>query len=153
MLKKIAIGGLLALAVLLNACASVPMAPTDQDFALKKFEPPMDGKAGAYVYRNSFVGQALKKNLYLDGRMIGQTANKVYFYTDVLPGEHTLSTESEFGNNDLQFNAEAGKNYYFEQYIKIGVFSGGANIKAVSEDEGRAAVSECNLAKSQSAFE
>lgn len=63
-------------------------------------------------------------------------------------GEHTLSTEFEFSDNSLKFDAEAGNNYFFEQYIKMGVFVGGANLKQVSEQEGKKQVLECQLAKS-----
>jgi protein involved in sex pheromone biosynthesis len=69
---------------------------------------PEGDKAGLYVYRNTFVGQALKKTVYLDGSEIGETANKVYFYKDITPGEHQLSTESEFSDNSITFHASGG---------------------------------------------
>ncbi|MFC3609514.1 DUF2846 domain-containing protein, partial [Stutzerimonas tarimensis] len=56
------------------------------------------------------------------------------------PGAHTLSTESEFGDNLLQLNAEAGKNHYVRQSIKLGLFVGGAKLTEVSESEGQKAV-------------
>lgn len=147
MFRQVVIGAALLGSTFLTGCASVPMAPMEQDLALKKFEAPANGNAGLYVYRNSFVGQALKKTVKLDGNVIGETSNKVYFYKEISPGEHALSTESEFGDNLLTFTAEAGHNYFFEQYIKMGVFVGGANIKAVSESEGMAGVTECKLAR------
>ena len=79
--------------------------------------------------------------------MLGETANKTYFYKTVVPGSHTLSTESEFGNNSIVFEAVGGKNYYARQYIKMGVFVGGANLELVGEEEGRKEVLECGLAK------
>ena len=147
MLRKFVIGVSLGASFFMTGCASVPMAPVEQDTAMKKFEAPTDGNAGVYVYRNTFVGQALKKTVTLDGQVIGETANKVYFYKKITPGEHVLSTESEFSDNTLNFSAEAGHNYFFEQYIKMGVFVGGANVKAVSESEGMAGVNQCNLAQ------
>lgn len=128
-------------------CASVPMASNEEDAAAKQFTAPPSDKAGVYVYRNSFVGQALKKSLTLDGTLLGETVNKTYFYKSVAPGSHTLSTESEFGNNSIVFEAVGGKNYYARQYIKIGVFVGGANLELVGEEEGRKEVLECGLAK------
>jgi hypothetical protein len=133
--------------VLIAGCATVPLAPNDQDLALKKFPVPSENNAALYVYRNSFVGQALKKNIYLDGQFVGESANKVYFYREITPGEHQLSTESEFSDNSLVFQAESGQKYFAEQYIKMGVFVGGANLKMVSEEEGMKNVLECNLAK------
>jgi len=137
---------LLIATLALAGCASVPMAPPEQDAASKTFAAPPADQAGLYVYRSTFVGQALKKTLYLDGVMIGETANKVFLHRLISPGEHKLSTESEFSDNDLTFTAEAGKNHFFEQYIKMGVFVGGANLKAVSEEEGKKYVLECREA-------
>jgi hypothetical protein len=140
--------GLLAMLVFfVTGCASVPLASAEADAARKRFDPPADGKAGVYVYRDSFVGQALKKTVSMDGKALGATSNKVYFFKEVEPGPHIISTQSEFGDNSLDFNASPGLNHFFEQYIKMGVFVGGANIKAVSESEGKAGVLRCKLAQ------
>jgi hypothetical protein len=143
-------GSFLAVCVavlLASGCASVPMGDTSQDAALKTFAAPSDGKAGVYIYRNSVVGQALKKNLYLDGEFLGESANKTYFYRQIEPGEHTVSTESEFSDNELKFVSEAGKNHFIRQYIKIGVFVGGANVELVAEEEGKKGVLASGLAR------
>lgn len=132
---------------LLTGCASVPMAPKEQDAASKTFNAPSSGMAGVYIYRNSFVGKALTKRLSIDGVVIGETANAVYFHREVKPGKHTLATQAEFGENTVDFNAEAGKNYFFQQYIKMGTFTGSAGIQAVSEEEGKQNVLQCNEAK------
>lgn len=148
MLRKL-LSAISVLAVcIVSGCASVPMESHEVDSQLKSFAAPQNGNAGVYIYRNSFVGQALKKTISLNGVAIGESSNKVYFYKEVAPGEHTLSTESEFGDNSLKFTAEAGRNYFFEQYIKMGVFVGGANLKAVSEAEGQAGVAASRLARS-----
>ena len=123
------------------------MASKAEDTSLKEFSKPAADKSGLYVYRNSFVGQALKKDLYIDGVRAGETANKVYFYKEIAPGKHQLSTESEFSDNSISFEAQGGNNYFAEQYIKMGVFVGGANIKMVSDEEGMKNVRECSLAK------
>ena len=132
---------------LLSGCASVPMASMEQDAAAKKFSQPAADKAGLYVFRNTFGGQALKKTVSLDGALIGETANKVFFYKQITPGTHTLSTESEFSDNAITFQADSGKNYFSQQYIKLGVFVGGAGLVMVPEEEGKRQVLECGLAK------
>lgn len=136
----------LATILFVSGCASVPMAPASQDAALKTFAPPPEGVAGVYIYRNSFIGQAIKKNLYLNGEFLGQSANKTYFYRQVEPGEHTVSTESEFSDNALRFVAQDGLNYFIRQYIKMGVIVGGANVELVPEDEGKEGVLSSGLA-------
>ncbi|OYT96775.1 MAG: hypothetical protein CFE49_05480, partial [Pseudomonas sp. PGPPP3] len=68
-------------------------------------------------------------------------------YREISPGAHVLATESEFGDNTLNLTAEAGKNLFVRQYIKMGVFVGGANLEQVSDSEGRKGVSETELAR------
>jgi len=140
-------GALIALGLLFTGCASVPLASYEADQVAKKFTEPTDRTASIYIYRNSFVGQGLKKTVRLDNQPIGDTANMVYFHRTVKPGLHQLSTESEFGYNTLSFTANAGMTYFFEQYIKMGVFVGGSNLKEVSETEGKINVLKCHLAQ------
>lgn len=149
MFKKALLVATIIFVALLTGCASVPMAPVEQDRALKAFSRPPADKAGLYIYRNSLVGQALKKNVYLDGLLLGETANKTYFYKEIKPGQHQLSTESEFSDNTIKFQAEGGKNYFARQYIKMGVFVGGAGLEMVPEQEGMEEVRQCNLAQSR----
>ncbi|WP_110686348.1 DUF2846 domain-containing protein [Salinicola aestuarinus] len=143
MIKRTVLGGLIAATLLVSGCASVPMGSSEEDRALKQFPVPPDNQAGLYVYRDSFMGKALKKTLTLDGRPLGKTANGVYFYETIAPGEHELATESEFSDNAIRFSANAGKNYFVEQYIKLGVFVGGANLELKPEAEGMQALREC----------
>jgi len=138
---------LFASLLILAGCASVPMAPKDQDAASKTFKAPSEKMAGVYIYRNSSYGSALKKAIKIDETVLGQSAKYTFFHKEVAPGEHTLSTQSEFGENILKFTAEEGKNYYFRQYIKMGVFVGGSNFESVTEEVGKKGVLECSEAK------
>jgi len=147
MLKKMLILFTLAFSIYLTGCATVPMAPTADDQLRKQFSAPAEDKAGLYIYRNSTFGGALTKVIYIDDQVVGASAPMTYFYRVISPGQHTLSTQSEFSNNDLIITANPGFNYYVRQYMKMGVFVGGANLELVSEEEGRKGVSECNLAK------
>jgi len=146
MLKKILILLILAVSTYLTGCATVPMASVEKDNERKEFALPPQESAGLYIYRNTRLGGALKKTVFVDGRSVGETAPMTYFYMDVEPGVHVLSTESEFSNNDLEIKTRGGQNYFVRQYIKIGVFVGGANLELVSEEEGKQGVLECKLA-------
>ncbi|MCK4711050.1 MAG: DUF2846 domain-containing protein, partial [Gammaproteobacteria bacterium] len=97
--------------------------------------------------RNSSFGGALKKSVYIDGELIGETAPMTYFFKEVHAGKRKLSTESEFSENDLILDTESGKNYFVRQYIKMGVFVGGANLELVSMENGKKGVLECKLAQ------
>lgn len=136
-------------ALFLAGCASVPMGSKEADNQAKTFASPSSGNAAVYVFRNSFVGQALTKALYIDAKLIGMSANKVYFYKELPAGKHTISTQSEFSDNALEITLEAGKLYFVRQYIKMGVFVGGANLELVSEEEGKKEVLQCSLAAPQ----
>jgi len=146
-MKKIVVISSLLVAALMSGCASVPKASKEKDAAAKTFAAPAAGQSGIYIYRDSFVGQALKKNVYIDGKLIGESSNKVFFYSALPAGTHKLSTESEFSDNAIELKTEEGKNYFVEQYIKMGVFVGGAALKPVSETEGKKAVQKCSLAQ------
>jgi hypothetical protein len=131
----------------LSGCASVPMATQEKDAVSKTFAAPPVNQAGLYVYRNSSLGAALRKTVSIDGAPIGKTAPNTYFHRVINPGAHTLSTESEFGDNAITFDAVAGKNYFARQYIKMGVFVGGSGIEIVSEQDGKAGVLETQQAQ------
>lgn len=146
MFKNLILSATFITIALLTGCASVPMESKAQDAARKEFTKPPDDKAGLYVYRNSSFGAALKKNVYIDDVLIGETARLVYFYKEISPGKHKLSTESEFSDNAIEFEAKGGNNYFAQQSIKIGVFVGGASIEMVPEEVGMKGVLECALA-------
>lgn len=131
----------------LAGCASVPMAAVEEDAEKKLFKAPPPHLAGLYIYRNTNLGAALKKNISIDGQIIGESAAMTYFYKTLEPGKHMISTESEFSDNALQLEMKGGTNYFVKQYIKLGVFVGGADLIPVEENEGKKGVLECKLAK------
>lgn len=137
-----------AILAALTGCASVPMAPKERDAASKTFQAPSAGKAGIYIYRDTIIGQGVKRLLSIDGTIIGATVNKVYFHREVAPGTHTLSTQSEFSDNEVTINVRAGNNYYYQQTMRPGVLvGGGSNISAIDDEEaGKQAVLRCREA-------
>lgn len=134
-------------ALMVVGCASVPMESSQKSSDVKKFLPPADGKSGLYIYRYGSFGGALKKDVWVDGKCIGETAPNVFFFEEVAANkEHKISTESEFSPNDLLLKTESGKNYYIQQYIKFGLAVGGAGVKVVDEAEGQKQISGLGLA-------
>lgn len=144
-MKKIALLALVS--VLFTGCASVKMEDDGITTKAKKFAPPSAGNAGLYVYRDSFVGKSLKKDILVDGKCLGESASDVFFRTEVSGGkEHQISTESEFSPNTLKLIFDAGKNYFVRQYIKMGAFVGGADLELVPEAQGKEAVAKLGMA-------
>lgn len=147
MYKKLAAFGFLA--ALLQGCASVPMEADQASSNAKKFDKPPVGSANLYIYRATKVGQGLKKDIWLNGDCVGQTANNIFFLKEISGdgAEHKLATESEFSPNYLLLKADSGKNYFIEQYIKMGVFVGGANLRLVDETKAKNTIAKLKLAK------
>lgn len=144
---SIKVFALSAAVCLLSGCASVSMESKDKSEAAKKFDKPAAGNAGIYIFRTSGPGAALKKDLWIDGKCVGESAQKVFFYQQVKgDAEHTISTESEFSPNDLIVKTATGSNYFVRQYIKLGLFVGGANLELLPEEEGKKEVSQLELA-------
>jgi len=138
----------LTVALLVSGCASVDMASKAESAKAKEFNPPSQGNAGVYVYRDSFVGKALKKDVWIDGKCIGESAPDMFFYTEVAGGNnHKIDTESEFSPNTLELMFEAGKNYFIRQFIKMGIFVGGAGLEQIPEEQGKIAVAKLEMAK------
>ena len=114
----------------------------------KQFTLPPEGKAGLYIYRDSSFGGALKKDVLIDDKCVGETAPNVFFYKEVdADKEYKLSTESEFSPNDLMLKVKSGMLYFIRQYIKMGVFVGGAGLELIENTKGKEAVKELEMAK------
>lgn len=146
MFKKISTSTVIA--ALITGCASVPMESKEISEKAKNFAPPSQGQAGLYIYRTAGVGAALKKDILVDGKCVGESAQNVFFYEEVKGNqEHTIATESEFSPNEIKLAVVEGINYFIRQYIKMGVFVGGANLEVISETEGKEAIKNLEMAK------
>lgn len=144
-MKRIAL--VVLMSALFTGCASVKMESAEATAKAKQFGPPTAGNAGLYVYRDSFVGKSLKKDIWVNKACLGESAPDVFFRTEVAGGkEHEIATESEFSPNTFKLMVEAGKNYFVRQYIKMGAFVGGADLEQVTEAQGKEAVAKLGMA-------
>lgn len=145
MLKKLIVSLSLAGAVLLTGCASVPMATPEQDSKAKQFSTASD-KANIYIYRNETMGSAVKMPLLLDGVSVGDTVAKTYILKQVSPGTHNIVSKTE-NDATLNLDAQAGKNYYVWQEVKMGVWAARSELHEVDASKGQKAIKECKLIK------
>ncbi|CAK7071633.1 MAG: hypothetical protein DELT_01920 [Desulfovibrio sp.] len=138
---------LFAVLLCMPGCASVPLATPEMSSSAKEFAPPSANMAGLYIYRSSFGGQALKKDIWVNGECVGQSANDVFFYREV-PGdtEHTIATESEFSANELKVMVQSGMNYFIRQYIKMGFFVGGAGLEVIDPETAKEIIAKLDMA-------
>ena len=142
---RLSIFSVLLVSALLAGCASVPMGDPAADASAKQFAPVPD-KSVVYVYRNESFGAAVKMDVSVDGKAVGQTASKTYFRLVVDPGHHQV--DSQTGTSKMDLDTEAGKVYYVWQEVKMGVWSANSALHLEDAGKGQADVRECNLIKS-----
>jgi uncharacterized protein YceK len=143
MRNRLALLVLLVVVSLLTGCASVPMASIEHDTQAKTFAVESD-KANIYLFRNEFVGPAVKMDVVLDGKPVGQTVAKSYMKFELKPGQHTLISKAE-KDDVLYVNVEAGKNYFVWQEVKFGIPYARSLLHLTDEQTGKAGVLECKL--------
>lgn len=129
--------------VLLSGCASVPMAPLDEDARAKGFAPAPNA-ASLYIYRNESFGAAIPMTVSVNGRALGQTAAQTYFRLDVAPGKYNIESHAE-NVSMLPLTTEAGKNYFVWQEVKMGLWMARSLLQQTDETRGRAGVMESKL--------
>lgn len=132
--------------LLMSGCASVSMMTADDDTRAKSFAVQKD-KANIYLYRNETFGAAIKMPVSVNGKVAGQTASKTYFLWQVSPGTYDISSLTE-NTSTIKLIAEAGKNYFVWQEVKMGLFMARSDLKQVDEETGRKGVAECSRAES-----
>lgn len=132
-----------AMILLLTGCASVPMAPMDLDTKAKDFSPAPN-KASLYIYRNESFGAAIPMTVSVNGKTLGQTAAQTYFRLNIMPGKYSIESHTE-NVSSLPLSAEAGKNYFVWQEVKMGMWAARSLLQQVDESTGRAGVIESKL--------
>lgn len=137
----------LVLAAGLVGCASVPMGDAKKDSSLKAFTAKPD-TAGVYIYRNENFGGAIRMDVEIDGKPIGQTAAKTFLYKEVAPGKHTVTSKSE-NSDSIEIDAVGGKLYYIWQEVKMGFLYARTRLQLMGEEEGRKGVLETQLAETR----
>jgi len=142
MLRKLASVALILMGLV--GCVSVPMGDPQQDLALKAFSAKPD-VAGIYIYRNETMGAAVRMDVEVDGKPLGQTGANTYFYTEVSPGKHMVTSKAE-NTDSLEVDTVAGKLYYIWQEVKMGVLYARTKLHLVTEAEGKKGVLETKLA-------
>lgn len=136
-----------AITVNLVGCASVNMGDPQQDAAAKKFTAPKEN-AAVYVYRNESMGAAVKMDVEIDGKPVGQTGAKTFLYKEVAPGKHTITSKAE-NTDSVEIDAKPGTLHYVWQEVKMGVLYARTKLHLVDEAEGQKGVTETKLAETK----
>jgi hypothetical protein len=134
-----------SLCMMLSACSSVPIAPSEMDMKAKNMKPPQD-KALLYIYQNDW-GNGSKVSIMLDDddRFIGQVDNHTYLVWLVNPGTHKIAVmDKDLGSKIISIDIKAGQTYYIEQWFPRS-FTNMIDLKVVDKLVGLEAIKECKL--------
>ncbi len=106
-------------------------------------EAPTD-KALIYVLRPTIFGMKIHSKLAADGEWKGVNRGRTYFFFTLEPGEHYFCSESE--NQDyLKLNVEAGKTYYLQQKVELGVWKARTNLVVMTDEQGKDKLKDVHL--------
>ncbi|MBT6601125.1 MAG: DUF2846 domain-containing protein [Nitrospina sp.] len=135
------------------------MESAERNTTAKKFNPPSEGRAGLYIFRKTnLVGGADPKDVWIDGKCIGETVPSVFFYKEVEgdKGHNVFYQPSDYKENPtetylktygppkgLTIQVKSGMNYFIHQYINFGDH----NFVLVDEEQGKEEVSKLDMAK------
>ena len=93
-----------------------------------------DGKGLVVFYRtNKFAGGAIRFNLNHASGTLGQLLRGTYLYKSVDPGEHTFWSQV-ISKDSITIVVEAGKTYYVEGVVRMGLYAGRPNFNQVSKE-------------------
>ena len=130
----------------LPGMASVPMESAQITKVAKQFNPPSDGMAGLYIYRNTTRGGFHYINVWIYSKCIGSTAPDVFFYEEVEGGRSyrisSAYTSEEPSPNDPLIKVKSGMNYFFQQNLNFA----STDLELVDEEQGKKEVSKLDMA-------
>jgi hypothetical protein len=106
-------------------------------------DQPTD-KALIYVMRPTHYGGAIQTKLAVDRKWVGVNGPDNYFYIVLDPGPHYFCSQAE-NHSLLSLVVEAGKTYYLQQKITMGLMKARNDLQLLDEDEGKKSLAKCNL--------
>jgi hypothetical protein len=105
--------------------------------------------AFVYVLRPfSFDRMTILAELSLDGRRFGSLSGKTFLCAAVKPGPHELKAVAFFGDAPERFEAEVGRNYFFQVSPKAERWT----LESLAESEARKKIARYRLS-GDNAFE
>jgi hypothetical protein len=144
-MSRISISGIVVASLLTCGCATiplpqkVPMADGADDAASKQFSPA-PGKANIYVAKTSIVGSRYAVPVFLDGKAAGMVGLNSHLLLEVAPGKHVVMVVTPENQHSLAVSVGSGENRFFEVAAKMGTVYARAELRPLSESEGKQAV-------------
>jgi len=135
-----------SLCMILSACSSTPIAPSEMDMMAKNLKSPQD-KALLYIYQHDWGHGRSNVSVMLDDddRFMGKVDNYTYVVWLVNPGSHKIAVmEKDLGSKIMPIDIKAGQTYYIEQWFPR-LFTNMIDLKVVDKLVGLEAIKECKL--------
>jgi hypothetical protein len=129
----------MALALLLPACASVQMATTEADVQGKRFSPP-PGQAALYVYREGMLARAVKMSVFVNRSRVGALAQDTWFRVDLDPGQYEIGCTSAENSEARIVQLAADEIRFIEIEPRFGIRTPRCAVVETTPENGRAGV-------------
>lgn len=91
------------------------------------------------------LGMAISCNVREGDKVIGAIAHGTYFFVFAEPGRHTYSASTE-GTSSRTLDVEAGKTYYIEASVEMGILAGHPSLKIANDAEAKSVLPTCTYA-------
>lgn len=127
----------------ISGCSSVPTASNKSDAQAKNAQVAAD-QANIYVYQAEPFSSTSGFEVSLNGQATTKLAANTYHLWTVKPGEYEMVSLTR-NNAKLKLKIEAGKNYYINQKVDVGIWVSRSQLHEVSEKEGKKALATCKL--------
>ena len=130
----------MALALLLPACASVPMATAYVDAVGKRFMPPPPGQGALYVYREGVLGAAVKMSVWEGHRTLGTLAHDTWLRVDLDPGQYVIRCTGGENGDSAVVQLGPGEIRFVDLTWRFGLMVPRCGALETNADKGRPAV-------------
>lgn len=117
----------------------------DTDKSKHPTPEPSAGKAMVYVLRPTIMGNKVQTTLAVDGDWKGVNRGNNYFFFELEPGEHYICSKAE-NRDTLTLKVEAGKTYFLQQHVSIGVMKARNSLEIMSDEQAREKLAKLHLA-------
>lgn len=108
-------------------------------------EPPVPpDKALVYVVRPTMLGNKVQTKFAVDGQWVGVNRGNNYFFLTLAPGSHRFCSQAE-NSDSASLVLEAGKVYFFQQHVEMGILKARTSLERIDEQRGREALKKCHL--------
>jgi hypothetical protein len=118
----------------------VTLAPREQDVAGKQFDPPPDGHAALYVYREGIFGSAILLPVSVGRRAVGALATDTWFLVDVPPGTYDVRCTGGENTDMRTVQLAPGETRYVEAAVRAGFLASRCAVFEVAPETGQKAI-------------